>query len=372
MKTYRAGIIGIGDIGFKHPYVTHPEVYKMASNCELVAVCDIEKDRLDRFCKVWEVEKTYTDYREMLEDADLDIVSICTPHNLHCEMTLKAAEEGVHILCEKPIAISLEEADAMIEACDRAGVKLAVISPRRFLKVFRELKSIVAQKEPLGELKFISIVFFGMDMRALGGWLSDFHGVGGGNLMYNSPHLFELVRYLAGDVSWVSGHVEHNFPDSNQEDRASTYLHFSNGVNSAIEGSYIGGFMSLEMDFYFSNGRVNVNQSFSKKKNLVKCWRDEGKPLVDGVYIAGDPIEIDLITDDRPHKEVWSEAWVRQAEDLISAIDEDREPEVSGREGRAALELIMATFESERRGGERIELPLKEKKNPWGEMLEGR
>ena len=146
MKTYRAGIIGIGDIGFKHPYVTHPEVYKMTSNCELVAVCDISQDRLDRFREVWEVEKTFADYREMLEDADLDIVSICTPHNLHCEMTLKAAEEGVHVLCEKPIAMNLDEADAMIEACDRAGVKLAVISPRRFLKVFRELKSIVAQK----------------------------------------------------------------------------------------------------------------------------------------------------------------------------------------------------------------------------------
>jgi predicted dehydrogenase len=122
----RFAIIGCGRIAPKHA-----ESIAALSEAELVAVCDIVPELAQAFADKYQAEP-YTDYLEMLKRADLDVVTIATPSGLHAEIGIAAAEAGKHVLVEKPMAMTLETADALIAACHKAGVKLGVIHQNRF------------------------------------------------------------------------------------------------------------------------------------------------------------------------------------------------------------------------------------------------
>ena len=130
----RFAIIGIGNIA-----PIHAAAIRGVSGAELVAVATRQEDRGRVFAAehggTW-----YADYRELLAQAQADVVTICTPHDLHAPMTLAAAEAGVHVLCEKPMARNTAECDAMIAACDRAGVTLGVVFQSRYERLSLSLK----------------------------------------------------------------------------------------------------------------------------------------------------------------------------------------------------------------------------------------
>ena len=119
-KRYTVGIVGCGRVA-----ALHAEAYTLVPGTQLVAAADIDADKLDLFCERWSIPQRYGSYEEMLAQANVDIVSVCTLDNLKGPVTIAAAEAGARgILCEKPMAFHLDEADRMIAACDRAGAKL--------------------------------------------------------------------------------------------------------------------------------------------------------------------------------------------------------------------------------------------------------
>src|SRR5690554_4721405 len=120
-KTFRVGIIGCGNI-----FPMHAVSLASMENIELVAVCDVKEDRAKKHAADFDC-KYYLDYKEMIDNENLDVVHLCTPHHLHAEMTIYAARKKVHVFTEKPMATTVEDALAMVEACKENGVTLGVI-----------------------------------------------------------------------------------------------------------------------------------------------------------------------------------------------------------------------------------------------------
>ena len=140
MAKYRVCIVGCGCIAH-----FHGKNYNRFDEFEIVSVADINQESVDQYAEEFSVSAKYTNYLDMFEEEDLDVVSVCTWQGTHAEITIAAADSGVKgILCEKPMAINLGEADAMIEACDQSGVKLVVGHQRRFEAIYTEAQKLIA------------------------------------------------------------------------------------------------------------------------------------------------------------------------------------------------------------------------------------
>jgi UDP-N-acetyl-2-amino-2-deoxyglucuronate dehydrogenase len=129
------GIIGCGRIAYKHA-----EAIKKNEKANLLSVCDVIEERVADYKDKYGAQKGYIDYHELLENPDLDVVSICTPSGIHAEMGIAAAKAGKHVVVEKPMSMSLQDADALINACDENGVKLAVCFQNRFNPPVQKLR----------------------------------------------------------------------------------------------------------------------------------------------------------------------------------------------------------------------------------------
>jgi predicted dehydrogenase len=120
METIRIGILGAGFISR-----VHTESFKKVPGVEIVAICDQDADRGKAMCEVYNIPRYYSDHKELLKDKDVSVVTIALPNYLHAQMAIAAAQAGKHVICEKPLALTIEDAEAMIEACKKAGVVLA-------------------------------------------------------------------------------------------------------------------------------------------------------------------------------------------------------------------------------------------------------
>ncbi|TYO71852.1 Gfo/Idh/MocA family protein [Rossellomorea marisflavi] len=142
MKPLKIGVIGCGSIA-KHRHI--PE-YMANEHAEIVAVCDIVKDRAEEMADQIGA-KAYTDYKELLKDESIKAVSVCTPNALHAPISIDALKAGKHVLCEKPMATSTEEAQAMIDAANQAGRKLMIGHNQRFVPSHQKAKELISKGE---------------------------------------------------------------------------------------------------------------------------------------------------------------------------------------------------------------------------------
>ncbi|MBI3942029.1 MAG: Gfo/Idh/MocA family oxidoreductase, partial [Chloroflexi bacterium] len=270
MTTYRAGIIGLRGIaanlpepaphpvlGIRTPY-NHTAAYAQVPATELVAVCDIVPSLLDRFKENWGQRwpqaKTYTDYREMLAQARLDILSICTPDNLHADMVVAAAEAGVKgIICEKPLATTIQDAERMIAAVEKHGTKMAVEHTRRWIYEYHEAREMVRQGR-IGQLHRIVATLNGE--RAM--------------VFRNGTHIIDLICFFAeSDPEWVMGALDASFDGYGPRyagdggHKPSTdpgvlgMVSFKNGVRALYQGSQnTVGYSGI--DLVGSKGRIHI------------------------------------------------------------------------------------------------------------------
>jgi predicted dehydrogenase len=181
-RRYRAAIVGCGRIARMHAAALndHPAA-------ELVALCDVSEDGVRAFGTTHGVspDGQFTEYQELFDSVRPDVVHICTWPDTHAQITRAAAEHGIHVYCEKPIALDLQQADEMIAACRSAGVLLGINHHRRGDARFLRAKQLI-QEGAIGELRLL---------------VGD-HGGGGRRLMAMSTHLYDLFRYVAGDAAW--------------------------------------------------------------------------------------------------------------------------------------------------------------------------
>jgi predicted dehydrogenase len=337
------GIIGCGVIA---PW--HADSIVDSEYTDLVAVCDIDLDKGGAFAEQYSTA-FYADYVEMLREGGIDAVSICTPSGLHSEMTIAAAEAGVHVLCEKPMAITVPQIDAMMEAVQKAGVKLEVIFQRRTYEISRRVREAV-QSGLLGQMTlgdaylkyYRSPAYYkSADWRAT--WALD----GGGALMNQGVHGIDLLLWIMGDVKSVYAKAEAKVRDIEVEDTCVALLTYASGAYGVIEGTtssnpgeptalYLHGEKGTIVldDGGISKWAVAEDKSVVAQNDPEKCV---GR---DSLSTASDP------------RAMGRAGHRAQIDDLCLAISEDRVPMVTGASARKAVELILAIYESVRTGKE--------------------
>lgn len=283
---------------------------------------------------------------EALADADVAAIDHCGPSGTRVEATEAAAAAGRHVLVEKPIEVTLERADRMIDACRRGGVKLGVVFQSRFKDVYTTLHRWIDEgklgRPVLGDayVKW----FRSQDYYDSGGWRGTWASDGGGALMNQSIHTIDLLRWLMGDVTSVYGVTDTLARKIEVEDTAAAVVRFASGALGVIEGT---------------------TSSYPGSPRRLEIRGDKGTVVV--VDDRLETVEFEDMTDaDRELAARFGEAaasgsasthkvadfsWHgRQIEDFADAVHHDREPFVTGEEGRRTLELVLAIYESSRQG----------------------
>ena len=329
-KRYRAAIIGLGQIGNqfdddpKRSVVwTHAGAYECVPEVELIAGADPDTNRLDRFLDRRNVRGGYQDYRQMLRDEAIDLLSVCTPTELHCSMVLEGARAGVKaIFCEKPLAATVEQGVAMVEACRSAGVVLAVNHTRRWESIYLEAKRLL-NDGVIGRIESVA-------------------GYYPGKVFTMGTHLFDLMRYFAGEVESVSGR---EISPAESEPNVCGHLQFQAGAHGAILSGRDRANHIFELDLLGSRGRLRLSGDGTQ----LEIFRFEESPRYSRYR--------ELVSTSFDSGGIQKENRLIEAvNDLVGCMHTGGTPACCGEDGLAALEIACALLESARAGSRPVHL----------------
>lgn len=266
---YNVGIVGCGGIasGFEddplreHP-CTHAGAYSAIPQTKIVCASDISRPKLEKFSKRWGIHRLYTSYKEMLSQEKLDLVSVCTPPDTHCQIVTDTARSGVDaIFCEKPIATSGQEARKMINACKKNGVHLAVNHSRRWDMNYQQIRRMLLKKE-LGEIVKIN-------------------GCYSSGLSVMGTHMIDLLEYFCGDVAKVIGVKEdtqgvnslwYSENYSPTDPPVSGTLWFKSGVVGQLLASCKTRYPFFDIEIFTTRGRISIRE-WVFSKYLIEIYR---------------------------------------------------------------------------------------------------
>ncbi|MBX3054387.1 MAG: Gfo/Idh/MocA family oxidoreductase [Caldilineaceae bacterium] len=347
--TYRGVIIGLTGIGARRPPESpqmpiygamprsHAAAYYRHPQTDLTAVCDIRQEALDTFRTdwqdVWPDMHYYTDYREMLAQEQPDIVSVATPDHLHADFTVAAAESGAKaILCEKPIATTLADADRMIEACQRHNVLLSIEHTRRWSPTFLAVRELIRSGQ-VGQLR--SIVSSLYSQRAM--------------LFRNGTHSIDMLTFFAeSNPAWVWAELEAGFEhfteytgdgghDPATDPAASAYIHFENGVRAFFNCIKID-MPGSQFELICDGGRIEVS--------------DRGATLLRGTS------HYEWARSEIPVDDYMYTYQIGALAELVHTLENGGELVSTGQEARKTLEIMLAILRSHHQGNVRVNLPL--------------
>lgn len=333
MSSFRFGIVGCGRISKRHSEILGNG---LIDGAQLGAVCDVQPDRADEMAKKFGV-KAYYSLEDMLASGEIDVVSILTPSGMHAEHAIAAANAGKHVVVEKPMALRLEDADAMIAACDRARVKLFVVKQNR-LNV-----PVVKAREALDAGRFGKLVLGTVRVRWRrdqsyynqdswrGTWAQD-----GGVLANQASHHVDLLEYFMGDVVSVHARATRALVDIEAEDTAIATLEFANGALGIVEATNAARPRDLEGSLsILGEGGTVVIGGFAVNK--IQTWEfAEPQP--------GDDEVLEKYSVNPPS--VYGYGHQAYYEHVLDCLKTDSAALVDGLEGRRSLELITALYES--------------------------
>ncbi len=256
-KKLRFGLIGAGAIA-----QTYAQAFATARRARAAAVADVRDEAAGALAERLECV-SFTDYRQMLKDVDLDAVVVCTPPVSHPEVCIAAVEQGLPVLCEKPLAIDVAGARRMVAAAESAGVLLTMASKFRYVEDVVRAKSIVASGI-LGEIILFENTFTSrVDMSSR--WNADPEQSGGGVLIDNGTHSVDLIRYFLGPIAEVQAVGGKNVQGLRVEDTVQLFVRTEGKVMGAVDLSWSldKGFEGF-VDIYGSHGSVRVGWQESK------------------------------------------------------------------------------------------------------------
>lgn len=330
----RAGVIGCGRIGCgfdddpRRQYVsTHARAYQSTEGIELAALCDCDEKKLSRYGEKFKVNGRYVDYREMFERENLDLVSICTLSSSHLEIARAAAEAGVRgILCEKPIADSLSAADEMIRVCTEHGVMLLIGHQRRFDPTHQRLAQFV-RDGGIGRVQQGTC----------------YYTAGVAN---TGTHLFDLLRLYLGDVVWVQGQISGSASATAADPNIDGWLGFANGAVIAIQALDVAAYTIFETTLLGTKGRIRLD-AHGGRAEFEEARPSERFSGYCELFSAAPPLESTFTQG----------LLLCCVAHLVDCIERGTKPASSGKDGRAALEIVCALSQSALECGKRINLP---------------
>lgn len=320
---------------------------------EIAAICDIDSENMeDKALKhnLPDSVRRYTDYIEMLETEKPELVAVCTESGKHAAIALDCIDRGCNVIIEKPIALSLRDADEIIRRSNERGVKVCANHQNRFNKSIQKIREAFDKRRFGGIMYGTAHIRWNRDWEYYsrakwrGTWEQD-----GGALMNQCIHNIDLLRWMMGnDVDEVFAYTDklnHDYIEA--EDLGVAVVKFSNGSYGMIEGTTDIYPKNLEETLYFF-GKKGTVKAGGNSVNLIEEWRFSDE--------LDDPEEVKRQFGENPPN-VYGFGHTPLYADMIDAIKNDRKPYVSAEDGRRALELVLAIYKSaaERRP---VKLPL--------------
>ena len=341
MKKLKFAIIGCGRISYKH-------VEAISNNndrCELVAVCDVVKEHAEVRKKVFELKypeanvKVYKDYQEMLKEEQIDVVTLATESGYHGEIALRCILAGKHIAIEKPMAMRLDEADAIIEAATNMQVVVTVCHQNRFNPAVQKMRH-AREKGGFGKLVNCTARILwnrNEDYYKQAPWRGTWE-LDGGTLMNQCIHNIDLLRWMVGaEIDTVYAQCGTFLRPIEAEDFGAIIIRFKDGTIGLVEGSACVYPKNLEetLSLFGEKGTVCLG---GMANNKIETWNFEDQILSQEIL---EEEEVDC---------VYGTGHTPLFRNLIEAILEKKEPYVTAQDGRNAIEIILSAYESARTG----------------------
>lgn len=333
----------------------HAKAILQMENASLKAAWSRSKNSALKFSNEYNI-RPYQDISDMVKENDIGLVIVCTPHPFHLESCIQSANAGTHVLVEKPLASTLQDCDSMIDACKRNGVKLGVVSQRRWYEPVRRVKEAITNGK-IGVPALGTVTMLGWrdrDYYDADEWRGTWDMEGGGVLVNQAPHQLDILLWLMGDIEEVVASWDNlNHPYIEVEDTAVAIIRFKNGAIGNILVSN-----SQKPGIY---GKVHIH---GKNGASAGVQTDGGAMFIAGMTGITEPPVNDIWS--IPGEEHLPEKWKKedakffseidptvyymkcQIEDFRDAIFEEREPMVTGEMGRKTVELFTAIYRSKR------------------------
>ena len=325
----RAAVIGLGRHGLRHVQALH-----QIENVELTAVCDTRADTLAQVAKDHSGIKPYSDWQRLLESEDLDLLSVVTNGPSHAPITIAGAQTGLrYILCEKPIATSVQDARTMIDVCREKGVRLTISHGRRWVSSYQKLRDLIAE----GAIGKVAHFWF---------------TCGGGLFAGNGGHILDLARMLRSSsatsvVGWVDKSGAPNPRGAEFRDPGAVALYwFENDMRMVVD-MFEDLLVPPRIEIVGSHGRITI-------EDLTGRWEILGRSPDERVA-AQSQFWLPL------HSVQFEAEELNMIDMLVNALEElisDRQISCTGADGLASLEMLIGAHISSERGGGPVQLPL--------------
>lgn len=323
------------------------------NDMEIVAICDLVEKNMDdkiKLCDLPNTVRKYSDYEEMLEKERPELVAIATESGEHAKIALRCMEFGCNLIIEKPIALSIEDADAIIQKAKECKVKVCACHQNRFNKAVQKIREAL-EKERFGKLLYgTAHIRWARDREYYdrakwrGTWEQD-----GGALMNQCIHDIDLLRWMMGDeiieVVGMTDRLKHDYIEA--EDLGIALVRFANGSYGIVEGTTNVYPKNLEETLYIFGEKGTVKAG-GEAVNIIEEWRFSD-------YLD-EPEVIKAECHENPPN-VYGFGHTKLYKDVIEAILEDRAPYVDAEAGKRALELVLAIYLSAQTG-QKVKLPL--------------
>lgn len=332
----RVGIIGCGNI-----FTMHSTSCENLDNAVLVGVCDIKKDRADTAAKKYNV-KAYYDYRELIDSKKIDVVHICVPHYLHPIISRYALENGVNVICEKPMSINYEDGEANVRLAEEKGLKYGIIFQCRY----NDASKLVKENLENGKLgKVISarctLTWCKPDSYySLSDWKGTWDKEGGGVIIDQAIHSLDLANWFIGsEPIEVQAHIANRAHSIMKvDDTGEGFIRYANGSIMAF----------WAMNNYGCDDPIEI-RLFCENGKVLMSYEEARIEFNDGRVLFISPS-----TKQKIHyeggKDYWGLSHIRQIADFYDAVENNREPTISGREALKIQKLICAIYESAKNG----------------------
>lgn len=343
MTKFGIAIIGCGRISYKHVEA----IVSNHADAELVAVCDLEERNAIKRANEYnqatgQLPVVYSDYKIMLEKANPDIVAIATESGYHSEIAIYCLERKKHVIVEKPMALSTEDADAMIKTAKENQVKLCVCHQNRFNKPIRQLRQAVEENRFGRLINGTARILWNRDMNYYiqapwrGTWQLD-----GGTLMNQCIHNIDLLQWMmGGEIDTVYAQIGNYIRDIEAEDFGAIIIRFKNGSVGIVEGSACVYPKNLEetLSIFGEKGTVCIG---GLAVNRIETWRFSSDLESEEAVLKqqeGDP------------DTVYGFGHIPLYQDMIGAIRTGKEPLINGEEGKKGMQIILAAYKSQKTG----------------------
>jgi myo-inositol 2-dehydrogenase / D-chiro-inositol 1-dehydrogenase len=347
MQRTKVAILGAGFITDIHVESYH----RFIPEAEVVAVYARNPDKAKAFAQKHNIAKWYSDVDTIINESDCEIVDICLPNYLHADACIKAAKAGKHIIIEKPLAVTLEEADAMIDACKKAGVKLMYAEELCFAPKYERVRHLV-KEGAVGEVYMLK-----QSEKHSGphtDWFYDVNLAGGGVLMDMGCHAMEWFRWMLGNAKAKSVYASMSTvlhkERTKGEDNSVVIIEFENGVTAVAENSWAKhGGMDDRSEVHGTGGVIYAdlfmgNSAISYSKHGYGYAMEKADTTVGWSFTV--------------FEEVFNQGYPHELKHFVDCVRNNKEPLVTGEDGRVVLEILYAAYASAGQG-KKIMLPFR-------------